>query len=331
MQKIVVGDLHLQRAEPKHSQTIMFLDWLFSQSFNCKDNCLTLLGDLCNIGAEPELLGIYVDYFENKSKFSSIEILQGNHDCNLVSTILSVFAPLKNVRVITQPETTEQGGISFLYLPFYNHEGKNIKSMKDRYSSLHTEKDFGGTFDYGFGHIEDDTNHFSNSYPDTSKLRVKQWLNGHIHTENVTKKGHYLGSPILDSVTESGKKPLIAVIDIDKNELSYVEVPKFLEYYSVKYPEDLPEVTTPLALFYVEDSIDKEETKKFYSEQSRKKGFEFYARRIVKKKAKKDLEDIGEKDYEEKTPMEYFDDYAEEYKVEDAVADICREIIRKSA
>lgn len=104
MKRIVVGDIHLKKSEPKFSQGKMFLDWLVSQSFNNKENDLVLLGDLCDVNSPPEMLEVFVDYFLNKFKFYKITILQGNHDCNLISSILSVFRPLPNVEVITEPK-----------------------------------------------------------------------------------------------------------------------------------------------------------------------------------------------------------------------------------
>lgn len=324
MKKIVVGDIHLKKSEPKFSQGKMFLDWLVSQSFNNKENDLVLLGDLCDVNSPPEMLEVFVDYFLNKFKFYKITILQGNHDCNLISSILSVFRPLPNVEIITEPKKETKEGLNFLYLPYYNHEGKNIKSMIDRYSSLHKEEGFDQDFDYGFGHIEDDTSHFSSGFPSTKNLKVKQWMNGHIHTADIQNKGHYLGSPILDSSTESGKIPYIAEIDFEKKTYDLIQVPKFLEYYSVSYPDDIPDIQTPLALFQVVNSLDKEETIKFYTKQAKEKGFVFYPRQILKKKVKQELEDIGAVDYHEKSELEYFEDFANLTKMDKNVVDICK-------
>lgn len=324
--RIIVGDIHLQNNEPKRTQAIMFLDWLVEQDFNTNENDIVLLGDLCDVNSKPEVLGIYVDYFLNKLKFNKITILQGNHDINLLSSILSVFAPIPNVRVITEHTYEELGSTSFLFLPYYNHEGKNLKPMTETYSNL--EKLYPNTINYGLGHIEDYSSHFSSKFCDTSKLKVKQWLNGHIHTETVTKGGNYLGSPILNSSTESGKTPYIAEIDLETTEYKLIKVPKFLEYYTVDYPNDLPEITTPLALFLVNNSIDKNETLSFYKEKAKELGFEFHARRILKKRVK--LDDVeNEKEFvSNKTDTEYFTEFMIATKIDENVASICQSVLR---
>ena len=97
---VVCGDIHLQCREPKKSQCLDFLSWLFNQDFNNENNSLLFLGDLCEINSPFELFGVFVDYFTNKSKFEKIYLLQGNHDLANQSTILSLFRPLPNIEVI---------------------------------------------------------------------------------------------------------------------------------------------------------------------------------------------------------------------------------------
>lgn len=318
---IVVGDIHLQDHEPKKSQCLDFLDWLFNQDFNNENNSILFLGDLCEINSSYETYEVFVDYFVNKSKFENILILQGNHDCVNQSTILSLFRPLPKVTILTDWDVINYHNVKILALPYYNHEGSEKVSMVECYSNLYKELDT--EFDYGFGHIEDDTEHFSKKFCDTSKLKVKIWLNGHIHTENVTKGGHYLGSPILNSSTESGKTPYIASIDSEKKTYELIEVPKFMEYYEVEYPNKLPKINTKYGLFLVKNSIDKNTTIEEYSKQAESMGFKFYARRILSKKSTVDIEECTDN-----SNSLTFDDFAKASKLEDDIADICKEVIR---
>lgn len=323
MKKIVVGDLHLKEQEPYYSQTRMFLDWLGESELNTENNDLLLLGDLCDVNATPELLGVYVDYFVNKFKFKKITILQGNHDCSSMSTILSVFEPLRNIEIITDYTTEKLHNMNLLYLPYYHHEGTSKKSMVDLYSTIEDTN----IYKYAFGHIEDDTQHFSTKYPSTNHFKVENWMNGHIHTSDIQKGGHYLGSPVLCSYTESGKKPYIASIDYDTTEYELIEVPKFLEYYDVSYPNDLPKINTPLALFWVKDSLDKQDTVDFYTRKAKEKGYDFYSRLITKKKIRNDDTEI-ERDTEIKSDEEYFNDFAKNVKLSENVKRLCMEILK---
>lgn len=320
---IVVGDIHLQDKEPKKSQSLDFLEWLFNQEFNNKENILLILGDLCEINASFEMFGEYVNFFTNKSKFKKIICLQGNHDAVNQSTILSIFKPLKNVEVITEYTSYEIENIKCLFLPHYNHEGTKKDSMIDCYSNLYKEFE-DVSFDYGFAHIEDETEHFSKKFCDTSKLNVKTWMNGHIHVPTIQNGGHYLGSPILNSFTESGKTPYIASINLENKEYELIEVPKFLEYYEVTYPEKLPKIDTKYALFLVRDSIDKETTIEEYSKQAEELGYKFYTRRILSKKSVSDIDS----NVENVDNICTFDVFAKEKEISDDIADICKEIIK---
>ena len=331
---VVCGDIHLQSKSPKYDNAIDTLSWIFNSDFNNPKNSLLLLGDLVEINSPYELYEVYIDYFENKSKFEQIFILEGNHECANQSTVLSLFRPLKNVEVITEWKAWKYYNCNLLFLPFYNHEGTDKKPMVETYSNLYSiEYDdiFSGEhrimsdteFDYGFGHIEDDTEHFSKKFCDTSKLKVKTWMNGHIHTANIQNGGHYLGACTLNSSTESGRTPYIAKINGETKEYELVEVPKFLEYYEVEYPNKLPKIDTKYGLFLVRNSLDKKVTEEEYSKQAEELGFKFYARKILSKKSK--VLEVGEV---EKIENLTFDDFADSVELDDSIRDICKEVIK---
>lgn len=318
---IVVGDMHLQDKEPKKSQCLNVLDWIFNSDFNNPSNTLLMLGDLCEINSPYELYEIFIDCFENRNRFAKILIIEGNHECANQSTVLSLFRPLKNVEVITEWKAWKYYNCNLLFLPFYNHEGTDKKPMVEEYSNLY--KTVTEEFDYGFGHIEDDTEHFSKKFCDTSKLKVKTWMNGHIHTANIQNGGHYLGACTLNSSTESGRTPYIAKINGETKEYELIEVPKFLEYYEVEYPNKLPKIDTKYGLFLVRNSLDKKVTEEEYSKQAEELGFKFYARKILSKKSK--VLEVGEV---EKTENLTFDDFADSVELDDSIRDICKEVIK---
>ena len=318
---IVVGDIHLQESQPKKNQCLDILNWIFDSDFNNENNSLLFLGDLCEINSPYELYEVYVDLFVNRSKFETIFIVEGNHECANQSTVLSLFRPLKNVEVITEWKAWKYYNCNLLFLPFYNHEGTEKLSMIENYSNLY--KTLTEEFDYGFGHIEDDTEHFSKKFCDTSKLKVKTWMNGHIHTANIQNGGHYLGACTLNSSTESGRTPYIAKINGETKEYELIEVPKFLEYYEVEYPNKLPKITTKYGLFLVKNSLDKNTTLEEYTKQAKELGFEFYARKIMSKKSKMlEVDEIGN------TEKLTFDDFANSVELDDSIRDICKEVIK---
>lgn len=318
---VVCGDIHLQNKEPKKSQCLDFLDWLFKQDFNNENNSLLMLGDLCEINSPFELFGVFVDYFTNKSKFAKIYLLQGNHDLANQSTILSLFQPLSNIEVITDWKTSNFYNCNLLFLPHYSHEGSDKVSMIECYSNLY--KTVTDEFDYGFGHIEDDTQNFSKRYPSTKDLKVKQWMNGHVHTPTIQNGGNYLGSATLNSSTESGDTKYLAIIDGETKEFELKEIPKFMEYYTVEYPNKLEKPKTRYAIFTVKGVLDKNTALEEYSKQAKEMGFEFYTNKVLKQRVTEiEIDDV------EKLEKPTFQKFAKTVGLSNEVFDICNEVIR---
>lgn len=321
---VVVGDIHLQSKSPKYENALDVLNWIFEQDFNDEKNELLLLGDLAEVGSPYEIYSVYVDLFTNRSKFHKIRIIQGNHDSVNLSSILSLFSPLPNVEVIQDWRIIDFYNCKILALPFYNHEGVADKQpMTEVYSNLYKNEELMNMeIDYCCGHLESDRCHFAKKYCDLSKLtNVKHFLHGHIHNCDIDKG--YLGSACMNSVSESGVDKKIAIIDGETKECEFITLPKYLEYYSVEYPNPLPKIDTKYGIFLVTNSIDKNTTIEEYSKQAEKLGYKFYARRIMSKKATVELEDR-----KDNSSNLTFDEFARVSKLDDSVADICREIIK---
>lgn len=318
---VVVGDIHLQCREPKKSQCLDFLSWLFNQDFNNENNSLLFLGDLCEINSPYELYEVYVDYFVNRSKFEQIFILQGNHDCANISTVLSLFRPLPRVKVITNWEIIKFYNCNLIMLPHFNHEGTDKISMVECYSNLY--KTVTDEFDYGFGHIEDDTQNFSKHYPSTKDLKVKQWMNGHVHTPTIQNGGNYLGSATLNSSSESGDTKYLAIIDGETKKFELKEIPKFMEYYTVEYPNKLEKPKTKYAIFTVKNVLDKNVALEEYSKQAKEMGFEFYTNKVLKQRVTEvEIDDV------EKSEKPTFQRFAKSVGLSNEIFDICNEVIR---
>jgi predicted phosphodiesterase len=325
MNILVVGDLHLQEREPKKSQTLHILQWIADSQHNNENTILLLLGDLVeSINSIPELLEVYVDLFLNQCRYKEIWILQGNHDCSIQSTILSTFRPIKKVKIITKLEEKMYGNTRMLFLPHYKHEGTTLPKLKDYYSSL----TFPYEFDYCFSHVSDET--IPGQECNLSQLKVKQYLSGHSHHFNIDKGGHYLGSAVLNSKAETGKTPYAALINATTAKYELIELPKTLEYYEVHYPEELPTISTHYGLFTVFDSIDREETLKYYQSQAKEKNINFFPLKIIRQKTKEEELLFSQKNDTLKTDKEYFDDYVKLYSVNEEISKICREIIKEN-
>ncbi len=324
---IVVGDIHLQDKEPKKSNGIDTLNWIFdNKDLNNEKNDLLMLGDIAEINSPFKIYSVYVDLFTNKSRFNKIRIIQGNHDTVSIDSILDLFAPLKNVEVITDWKVIDFYNTKILTLPFYNHEGvASKKSMVETYSHLYENEEIKDTeFDYCCGHLEDETNHFSKKYCDLSQLKVKHFLHGHIHTCNLDKGGRYLGSACMNSSTEHGNTKYLAIIDGETKEYELKEIPKFMEYYTVEYPNKLEKPKTKYAIFTVKNVLDKNTALEEYSKQAKEMGFEFYTNKVLKQRVTEVEIDDGE--ICSKKPN--FETFAKSVGLSNEVFDICNEVIR---
>lgn len=323
---IVVGDIHLQSKHPKYDNAIDTLNWIFNnEELNRETNDLLMLGDIAEINSPFKIYSVYVDLFTNKSKFNKIRIIQGNHDVVSIDSILDLFAPLKNVEVITDWRVIDFYNTKILTLPFYNHEGSTKKPMKEVYSHLYENEEIKDVeFDYCMGHIEDETNHFSSkNFCDLSQLKVKHFLHGHIHTCNLHKGGRYLGSACANSSTESGDTKYLAIIDGETKEYELKKIPKFMEYYTVEYPNKLEKPKTKYAIFMVKNVLDKNVALEEYSKQAKEMGFEFYTNKVLKQRVTEvEIDDV------EKSEKPTFQKFAKSVGLSDEVFDICNEVIR---
>lgn len=251
---LVLGDLHLQENWIKKKQVELFFEWLNKQDFIEKEKYIILLGDLFETPIpSSQLVLFYLDLFANKWKDKIIYILQGNHDYNLETNSLDFFKFLSNVEVIKDKTEKQIEMKSILFLPYYSHENTNKKVMIDYYTSLE------GNYDYIFGHIEDETQHFGDKYCDLIKLKGKRVF-GHIHTSDIQKGGHYLGSCIKNSSTEKSDQKYLAIINED---LILKIIPSFLRYKTVKYGEKLEDIKE-LVLLNVTEAPTKQDAITLY-------------------------------------------------------------------
>lgn len=322
---VVCGDIHLQSHEPKRSNAIDTLNWIFEQDFNNENNSILFLGDLCEVNANFECFEVFVDFFVNKSKFEQIYLLTGNHDLGNLDNVLSLFRPLKNVKVITDWEVVDFYNTKILALPYYNHESTERKSMVEVYSHLYENEEIKDTeFDYCCGHLEDETNHFSKKYCDLSQLKVKHFLHGHIHACNLQNGGRYLGSACVNSSSEKGNIKYLAIIDGETKEYELKEIPKYLEYYTIEYPNKLEKPKTKFAIFTVKGVLDKNVALEEYSKQAKEMGFEFYTNKVLKQR----VTEVEIDDAEICSKKPNFETFAKSVGLSNEVFDICNEVIR---
>jgi len=131
--------------------------------------------------------------------------------------------------------------------------------MEEYYSNLPSEiKD--KNYDFIFSHVEDETNHFTESYCDLSVLKGKR-IFGHIHIPNK----NYLGSALITRYDEHSKDSFLGIIDIETKKYNQELIPKFLDYYEIEYPKPLYMVNAKYQIWDIFGALDKDSALKIFS------------------------------------------------------------------
>jgi len=334
MKLIVLGDIHDRdlfssgRKQPFQLAVRKFFDWFCKSKYNSPEYILLFLGDLTEKSInQGELNDFFIELFTKRIKTKKILILSGNHDMNREGSNLSTFRSLDNVDIFDEPCSMVIDNTTFLMLPHLQ------KNMKKTYESL-PEEITGLSYDYAFGHLMDETRDFGGGKGiDLSYLNIKQRVFGHDHNFDLDKGGNYLGSVSPNSYTERDSKKYIYEIDTETKEGNYIEVPVFLGYQEVEYPNPLPEKKYKYVIWTVKESLDKGQTIKFYEKECEKSGEEFFYRRIEKKKSKEEKEIEERKAKSEFTSIEdYIKLYRESVGLKESVFEIVKgEISGKSS
>lgn len=266
---INIGDLHLTFKEPFIYAGEDFFKWLSESEYNSSANYLHLAGDITDESATlGEVNYIISDFLLNKSKFKLVFVEEGNHtiirkEDGRFSSVIKFLESFNNVKVIKQVEKIKLENTSFLCLPFYRSGMFNLPPMKEYYQDL--PKEFADdTYDYIFGHYNDETETMYGDFIDTSYLKGNRRL-GHIH---ISKSKNYVQTPWNTRFTEKGKKSCIDVIDLITKELTLVEVLKLIDYYDVVYPNPMQEnVDAKYPIWDIYNSPDEETSKLFYGKK----------------------------------------------------------------
>lgn len=295
---VVLADLHLQDYRPMHEAQKLFIDWFCSQGFNISENSLLQLGDAFHhYHSSPRTNSLAIDFFQNKMKFGKKYVLSGNYHHEIYSQkrtwAIDILEPIEGVHLFKKPETIEIGKLSVLMLPWYTRTMfPELGSMKDNYETLT------GTYDFIFGHFSDVP--LFGEEIEVSKLIGKKVL-GHIHNCNFGES--FLGTPYPVRKDEANKQNRIMIIDTETKEFEYIEIPSFIDYYDVTYPEPFDSKDkAEICILDVYNAPSREIVQDFYKEYYiRKNGIHLVKDSIGKEE--------GEKTQEVKSLLDYLNNY----------------------
>jgi hypothetical protein len=130
------------------------------------------------------------------------------------------------------------------------------------------------TYDLVVGHVNT-TDSFLSDYSDISYINTKHLVCGHIHNRKNLDKVQSLGVCIPNSFGQDKFISQIMIIDKITKEVEYIDIPKFLVYEDVNYPNDF-EIETILTIngreyyqsiitdIHCDTAIDKKSINNYY-------------------------------------------------------------------
>jgi len=316
---LILGDLQIKSNEPYSIAFNNFIDWMKVQSFNNDNNILLQLGDLYDSSLPDPKTNQLVLKFFNNLKFKKIYILQGNHEFNGVSKqssldILKEFN--KNIEIITNIKILDIGNLKCLCLPYF-YPSQNDINIYNFYNNL-SEEYYLKDYDFIFHHLEDENNHFGKKYVDLSKLKGDR-IAGHIHIAT----NDYIGTPFPTRYDEKDQKGKIIEIAIESKEKIQHNIPMFINYIDIEYPNDLVFNSEGLSYFTIKNAIDYIAAKDYYINKYKEKTL--YFRKISLKKLERTIKEIKNSDLKQKDSINtFFNNFSKQNKLSDSLQKRCK-------
>lgn len=311
---IIEKDKHTINKQPFWNAHLDYHFWLLNQSFNNESNTFISLGDLFhNALPDPDEMDAIIALYE-QSKFKKIYLLAGNHDWSDSKKSFSIL-PLRNnprVELILEPCQKIIEGKKFMFMPHYVYS-ETFSPMKEYYQNPPQELIDN---DYLCYHVEDETISFGKRKKgiDLSKWKGKR-LGGHIHK---IQHNYEIGMPIQSRFDEKGQKNNLFCIS-DKE--SFIDIPKFVDYYDIEYGQDVPEVEAKYPLWDIHNAPSVKAAKKLYSNL-------FIHKVYIANKKQEEVQ--AKKESGSKALMNYFNNYiSKRNDVPQYIQDKLREIIAK--
>lgn len=249
----ILGDIHFSSSKTyfiNNSENI--IRWMEDWKYNTEENDLLLVGDLVASAISGGLVFEFLYRFILACRFKSIRIVKGNHDEKLKDDVYQLaYSFLKynpKVHIYTTLTEIALQGLDILVMPFYMSSGYQ-KTMKERYSNLYKEKKYQKHYDLIVGHFAGPGMNFDSfeSVENLEKLDADRICLGHIHQRIIPEI--YIGSMYANKVNENANNR--AAWLLSKDEFFEDPLPNFLEFITVKYPEDLPKTDAWIPVYTI--------------------------------------------------------------------------------
>ncbi len=280
----IFGDIHLSAMNAwNHDVGENFIEWF--EEF-CKDTAkndteernILWLGDVTEKDVNPgDVIDQEYRIFDLCSKyFAHTYVIMGNHDLKLYKKkaqhSLKFLRHFNGVQIIEDVDCRVINNTKVRMLPHKRVEGKSL-------SAYYSEMTFDSDVDLTVGHwAKLDPNHPNWGGVDTSNMRSKMFCLGHIHTRI---EDCYTGSIYANKSVEAG--PRVYKMFKDGQEVGCGNIPEFLEYKVVSYPNEIKD-TPKKFVTYVYDVEGVNSV-----QQARIQYPDVYVRGTLKKKIDKEI------------------------------------------
>jgi len=202
---IRVGDPHCTVRNLSDSKKL--IDFIVQKALEYKVDRIEFMGDLFHTHAVKriEVENFWINAF-NTILENNIKILTlcGNHDIPGSKELthmssLDIFKPYKDVTLIDTPRIIDNiGYISFVFDNDKFIEAANKLYQQGAQKTLIAHQTFlGSTYDNGF-YAEDGI--------DLNKIPQEQIISGHIHTQQIVGKCHFIGTPKWDTLSDANQE-----------------------------------------------------------------------------------------------------------------------------
>lgn len=243
----VLGDIHFSDMTAWGDEVgNNFIKWFSGLNIESMDS-LILEGDIFDreINSGKTMLQVKRFFDIAIQKFLKVYVIIGNHEVKVVHQQvqhpLMFLSTYDRIHLIEKPEVLNLDNIKVLALPFMRFEDGTL--LYDYYEKeLPKYKDT--PFDLIVGHVneKDPDNWLLKEGVDLTGFDVKHIALGHIHTR-ITD--HYTGSVWAVKISEEDT-PLPRQLQTLKKtatglDVGGINIPKFLHYETVNYPDPLPE------------------------------------------------------------------------------------------
>lgn len=265
MKLVISGDKHIRQESPYREAIANLFSWYAAQPFNTDDAIHIDLGDLYH-RARPTPN----EYHDGRSHLSKLrgqkKLMSGNHDFD--HTDEKVYFSLQphyedpDIEIITDPQIRKFGNLTCLFLPWkYHFDGVSRKEYYEKHFPNTIDMD--QSFDLIFYHFGDESIFFGGKSRgiDLSSYKGKR-VGGDIH---VTSSPNYLKVPIPTRKDEAGHSGEIMVVDCETKEIEYYSVPRYLDFFVIKYGEEPKTNPEGDCVHYIIDAPSFEAAEEKYS------------------------------------------------------------------